>query len=122
MHTKGVDQDGFPGLWREKTGDQIDSSLDARVRKSMREHFNKILPVCKMLLGTNSIADVVKLGVHTAWTACKQKVNAIWRNGQGLQCDILGAEGDAAVRTVYSIMNGHDTHLSKEECALRVHE
>ena len=122
MHTKGVDKDGFPGLWREKTGDQIDPSLDAKERKSMREHFNKILPVCKMLLGSNSIADVINLGVHQAWTLCKQKVNAIWRNGQGLQCDILGGEGDAAVRTVYNIMNGHDTSMTKEECASRVQE
>ena len=81
----------------------------------MRELFNKAASVCKTLLGSNSHADIDKIGVDAAWTLCKQKVNDIWF--PSLQFLILGDDGSPAVRTVFNVMHGMDTALSKESCA-----
>ena len=112
MHTKGSDK---LGLWRDKDGSMIDDSVVGKERSAMRELFNKAASVCKTLLGSNSHADIDKIGVDAAWTLCKQKVNDIWF--PSLQFLILGDDGSPAVRTVFNVMHGMDTALSKESCA-----
>jgi hypothetical protein len=111
MHTKGGDKQG---LWREKNTGMIDGTLDTNARKPQRELFNKALSVCKMLQGSNTNAEIDRLGVETAWVSCRQKVNAIW--SRVFHYDILGDEGNAAVRTVYNLMNGKDTLVTKDQC------
>ena len=111
MHCLGPDRGG---LWREKQASDIDASVVGPERKTMRELFNKALTVCKMLLGSNKHAEIDKLGIDTAWTLCKFKVNNIW--DPSLHFDILGADGAPAVRTAYNIMHGIDTFLSTDTC------
>ena len=117
MHTKGADKQG---LWREKNGGMIDATLDASQRKPQREHFNKAAQVCSMLQGSNSNADIDSLGVDNAWALCKQKVNGIWF--PHFHYNILGDEGNAAVRTVYNLMIGKDTLVSKDQCTACVQQ
>jgi len=95
-HTKGADKQG---LWRDKTTQDIDPSVSGKERKTMREMFNKVLAVCRMLLGRNSQADVDYIGVEKAFDLCKTKVTNVWGY------DILD-NGNAAVRTVYQYMTG----------------
>jgi len=73
-----------------------------------------------MLQGSNSNADIDRVGVHSAWALCKQKVNGIWF--PHFQYNILGDEGSAAVRTVYNLMKGQDTLVSKDLCTACVQQ
>jgi hypothetical protein len=111
MHTKGADK---LGMWREKNGAMIDATLDTAARKPQRELFNKAVTVCRMLQGSDSNADIDRIGVDTAWSLCKQKVNGIWF--PLFHYNILGDEGSAAVRTVYNFMMGKDTLVTKDRC------
>jgi hypothetical protein len=107
MHSKGNDR---LGLWRGKNAAMIDKTIEGKERKRQRELFNKVLSVCKMILGSNSFAEVDKIGTDRAWVLCCDKVQHIWR------FDLL-LQGNAAIRSVDNIMHGKDTKLTAEECS-----
>ena len=106
MHWKGGDR---MGLWRDKKASDISSLVTGVERQRSRELFNKALVVSQMLLGTNSFADVDRVGVSTAWKLVSQKVTRIWG------FDLLGS-GETAIRSIHNIMRGKDTQISKEDC------
>lgn len=112
MHSKGNDK---LGLWRGKNAALIDKKIVGKERKRQRELFNKVLAVCKMILGSNSYADVDKIGTDRAWILCCNKVHKIWG------FDLL-MQGSAAIRSVDNIMHGKDTKFSAQQCRGFVHE
>jgi hypothetical protein len=90
MHSKGNDK---LGLWRGKNAAMIDKKLPKKERKRQRELFNKAIAVCKMILGSNTFAEVDNIGTDQAWNLCCNKVQHIWG------FDLL-LQGDAAIRSV----------------------
>jgi hypothetical protein len=106
MHSKGTDK---LGLWRGNNAAMIDNKIVGKERKRQRELFNKVIAVCKMILGSNSFADVDKIGTDLAWVRCCGKVQRIWG------FDLL-LQGSAAIRSVDNIMHGKDTKLSQQQC------
>jgi hypothetical protein len=99
------------GLWHSKTAQNIDPSVTGNERKNMRDHFNKAKKVIEMLVGSNSIQDIERLGTEHAFQLANAKVKQIW--GQ----DIIGSSGGyKTVRSVYNIICGKGTSISSISC------